>query len=308
MSATLSVLLPGLHTLVVDHGRPRTRGLGVPIGGAADRLSLAVGNALVGNPPGAAALEVALAGPTLVSDAPLACVLFGAPFVLKTDRRPLEAGTTFTLEPGEALSIGGTPRRARAYLCVRGGVEGPLVLGSRSGLAPLRAGDRLTCHAGRVKGRSLRLPEEPVWFRERFPPVLTVMPGPQADWFPPFALLGDEMLFCVSPASDRMGLRLQGPALPVPAREMVSEPVCPGTVQVTRDGQCIILGVDGQTIGGYPRVAQVVSAHLEWLGQLRPGERIRFEYATLDEAEALARQREATLRRWLTRLEVTRDG
>src|SRR5207248_11220518 len=92
--------------------------------------------------------------------------------------------------------------------------------------------------------------------------------------------------FRVTAAGNRMGLRLQGEALPVPAREMVSEPVCPGSVQVTRDGQCIVLGVDGQTIGGYPKVAQVIGADLDKLGQLRPGERIDFERVTLEEAEA----------------------
>src|SRR5262245_64510422 len=100
MSATLTVLDPGLCTLVVDAGRPRSRRLGVPVGGAADRASLAIGNALVGNAPDSAALEVCLIGPKLVADAPLACVLFGAPFALHTDRRTLTAGTTFTLQPG----------------------------------------------------------------------------------------------------------------------------------------------------------------------------------------------------------------
>src|SRR3954470_12686586 len=112
---SLRVLEPGLQTLVVDRGRPATRNLGVPLGGAADRDSLALGNALVGNPPDAAALEVCLAGPTLTADADLACVLFGAPFALRTDRRALTAGTTFTLRAGATLHVGGTPRRARAY-------------------------------------------------------------------------------------------------------------------------------------------------------------------------------------------------
>src|SRR3954447_951919 len=84
---TLTVLAPGLHTLVVDAGRPRSRSLGVPVGGAADRLALAIGNALVGNAPGAAAREINLVGPTVVADAPLACVIHGAPFALATDRR-----------------------------------------------------------------------------------------------------------------------------------------------------------------------------------------------------------------------------
>lgn len=99
-----------------------------------------------------------------------------------------------------------------------------------------------------------------------------------------------------------MGLRLQGKPLKVPGREMLSEPVCPGAIQVTHDGQCIVLGVDGQTIGGYPKVAQVVSADLDALAQLRPGERVEFLQASLDEAEQLYHQKRELLREWVTRL------
>jgi biotin-dependent carboxylase-like uncharacterized protein len=290
--ATLTVLRPGLHTLVVDHGRPGSRSLGVPVGGAADRFALAVGNALVGNPPDAAALEITLAGPTLAADADLACVVFGAPFDL-TGGTSLKAGTTFTLHAGQELHIGGTAHGMRAYFCVRGGLEAPVVLGSRSGFEPLTAGARLGCRAGHIRGRSVRIDgtEEP---------LLRVLDGPQAAWFAEGELFGRR--FVVTPASDRMGLRLRGPPLTVPDREMVSEPVCPGTVQVTRDGQCIVLGVDGQTIGGYPKVAQVISADLDRLGQLRPGEEVCFQRVELAEAERLYQDRQAMLREWVRRL------
>jgi antagonist of KipI len=300
--ATLTVLAPGLHTLVVDAGRPGWRSLGVPVGGAADRFALAIGNALVGNHPDAAALEVTLTGPTLVADAPLACVLYGAPFVLSTRWWSVLAGTTFTLHPGEELRIGGTSRGARAYFCVRGGIDVPPVLGSRSGLAPLRAGDQLRCQSGTTLGRRVEIDDEPN-------SVLRVLPGAQANWFPPEVINWCFQIpppqFEVTPASNRMGLRLRGQPLPVPAREMVSEPVCPGTVQVTRDGQCIVLGVDGQTIGGYPKVAQVVAADLDRLGQLRPGQSLLFHYVTLEEAEELYRRRARLLHEWLTRLRLT---
>jgi biotin-dependent carboxylase-like uncharacterized protein len=304
--ASLTLIAPGLHTLVVDAGRPRSRSLGVPVGGAADRLALAIGNALVGNTPDAAALEVSLAGPTLQADAPLACVLYGAPFAMSSDRQDLTAGTTFTLQAGERLHIGGTARGMRAYFCVRGGIDAPLILGSRSSLAPLKEGARLRCRAGMIGGRSVPVGA----FAGLYQAPLRIVPGAQADWFPADALVGEEgsgsRSFEVSPASNRMGLRLTGEPLPVPAREMVSEPVCPGAVQVTRDGQCIVLGVDGQTIGGYPKVAQVISADLDKLGQLRPGENIRFEYISLDRAEELHRQRAELLREWLVRLQATR--
>jgi antagonist of KipI len=294
--ATLTVLSPGIRTLVVDHGRPRTRSLGVPVGGAADRFSLAVGNALVGNPPDAAALEVSLAGPTLQGDAPLACVLYGAPFETWTDQRRLTAGVTFTLQPGERLHIGGTPEGMRAYFCVRGGIDSPVILGSRSSLAPLNAGDRLAAPMGTIAGRAVRIERG----EKQSPAVLRTLPGAQEDWFP----VGLRGAFEVSPASDRMGLRLRGEPLPFPSREMVSEPVCPGTVQVTRDGQCIILGVDGQTIGGYPKIAQVIGADLERVGQLRPGETVAFQRVTLERAGELRREKAALLREWLTRLSV----
>jgi antagonist of KipI len=280
----------------VDLGRPRSRSLGVPVGGAADRAALALGNALVGNPPDVPALEVSLAGPTLVADCPLAGVLFGAPFEINTDRRPLRAGTTFTLRPDERLIIGGTRRRMRAYLCVRGGLDGPTVLGSRSSLEPLRAGVELGCQPGAIHARFLHRE----WGWEKDWGTLRVVDGAQADWFRAEELHGQE--FTVSPASNRMGLRLQGEPLTLPARELVSEPVCPGTVQVTRDGQCIVLGVDAQTIGGYPKVAQVITADADQLGQLRPGDRVRFRRVSLDEAERAYREKRRELREWLTRL------
>jgi antagonist of KipI len=302
MSATLTVVAPGLSTLVVDHGRPRTRSLGVPVGGAADRFWLALGNALVGNPPDTAALEVCLSGPVLVADAPVACVLAGAPFAARTERRHLAAGVTFTLDPGEYLHIGGTPRGARAYLCVRGGIDAPVVLGSRSSLAPLKAGDRLPCQPGTITPRSIRpAPGEDTVPDGRV--TLHALPGAQAGLFETRAWL--DATFTVTRDSNRTGLRLSGPALAVPAGEMLSEPVCPGTVQVTRDGQCIILGVDGGTIGGYPKIAQVIGADLDRLGQLRPGDAVAFAFVTLEEAETRARQRAEAVQAWLTRLRVT---
>ena len=150
---SLAVLDPGLLSLPVDRGRPRWRSLGVPLGGAADTAALALGNALVGNSPGAVALEVALAGPTLEARHPTACAVFGAPFQLAVDGRPVAAGTTFTLAAGAVLRIGGTRTGVRGYLCVAGGFDAPDVLGSRSGLEALKAGDVLACGPSRCASR-----------------------------------------------------------------------------------------------------------------------------------------------------------
>src|SRR5437879_2906351 len=117
------LLTPGLLSLLVDFGRPRWRSLGVPVGGAADRAALALGNGLVGSPPDAVALEFTLSGPTLEAQHPAAGVVFGAPFQLTLNSRPISIGTTFTLEPGDVLKIGGTPAGVRGYLCVAGGFD-----------------------------------------------------------------------------------------------------------------------------------------------------------------------------------------
>jgi antagonist of KipI len=270
--------------------------LGVPVGGAADRFSLVLGNALAGNQAQAAALEITLAGPTVEAEADLACVVFGAPFSLSGDRQELEVGKTFTLKAGKRLQIGGTPTGARGYLCVRGGFLTPLVLGSRSGFAPLQTGAELPCLSGVNSVRFLHHLFD--WNRE--PKTLHVIPGLQADWFDLAFFLGQS--YEVTPVSNRMGLRLLGQPLEIPEREMVSEAVGLGSVQVTRNGQCIILGVDGQTIGGYPKIAQVISADIDKLGQLRPGDSIRFKKVTVPEAENLFRQKQAELDEWVTRL------
>jgi antagonist of KipI len=187
----------------------------------------------------------------------------------------------------------------RAYFCVRGGLQERLVLGSRSALEPLRPEAELPCTPSRIHARFVR----PKWTWNREPKTLHVMEGLQADWFRAEEFYPQE--FTVTPASDRMGLRLHAAPLRMPARELVSEPVSPGAVQVTRDGQCIVLGVDGQTIGGYPKVAHVIRADLDKLGQLRPGDAIRFVPVNLEEAETLFHQKQAELHEWLTRLRVT---
>jgi biotin-dependent carboxylase-like uncharacterized protein len=291
---SLRVLDPGLLSLLVDAGRPRWRSLGVPLGGASDRAALALGNALVGNAPDALALEVTLRGPTLEALDPAACVVFGAAFTLTANGRPVPAGTTFTLNRGDVLKVGGTAIGVRGYLCVAGGFDAPEVLGSRSGLEPVRGGDVLACRPSRTAPRALPFAAlDP-------PPALRVLDGPQRDWF-----AGDtffEQAYAVSPASNRMGVRLAGEPLTRTPGELASEAVAPGAVQVTNDGLPVVLGVDGQTIGGYPKVAHVVRADLDALAQLRPGGAVRFARVTPDEAEAAARTRAATLDYWLTKL------
>ncbi|MFM8273493.1 MAG: biotin-dependent carboxyltransferase family protein, partial [Gemmata sp.] len=203
------------------------------------------------------------------------------------------------LEAGDVLQVGGTPTGARGYLCVAGGFDAPEVLGSRSALEPARAGDTIACAPSRTEPRGLGFcvgsPRRPA-------PALRVLPGPQRDWFTDDLFVTQE--YVVTPASNRMGLRLTGAPLARRPGELVSEAVAPGAVQVANDGLPIVLGADGQTIGGYPKVAHVIRADLDRLAQLRPGDRVRFVPVTHDEAAAAARERAAFLREWVTRLRI----
>src|SRR5438067_8958939 len=194
---SLLVREPGLLSLLVDRGRPRSRALGVPVGGAADRAALALGNALVGNPPDALAVEITLAGPVLEARHPAACVVFGAPFLCTVNGRPVPPGTTFTLEAGGVLRVGGTPAGARGYLCVAGGFDATEILGSRSALERLAAGAELACRASRTEPRSLPFvfsanpdreggggsESHPLPHGRGSPEVLRALDGPQRDWF-----------------------------------------------------------------------------------------------------------------------------
>jgi antagonist of KipI len=297
---SLRVREPGLLSQLVDRGRPHSRHLGVPVGGAADRTALALGNALVGNEPDAVAVEVTLSGPTVEALQPAACVVFGAPFQSTINGNPITPGTTFTLEPGGVLRIGGTLTGVRGYLCVAGGFDAPEILGSRSALQPLRAGDELKCRASRIEARSL--PEKAHGLLSVGLAQIRVLDGPQRDWFTGDAFL--TQTFEVSAASNRMGVRLKGEPLSRRAGELVSEAVAPGAVQVTNDGLPVVLGADGQTIGGYPKIAHVIRADLDLLARLRPGERVRFARVSPEDAEAAAREQAEFLAAWLTRLRI----
>src|ERR1700722_10178382 len=155
---SLRVVEPGLCSLIVDNGRPRTRSLGVPSGGPADYSSFALGNAILGNPANAAALEIALVGPTLQAITRTGAVVFGSPVALSSGHQRLTCNQSFTLEPGEELHIAGIRDGARAYLCVIGGFQTPVILGCRCSLAPVRRDDMLPCAESSMRARAIHLP------------------------------------------------------------------------------------------------------------------------------------------------------
>jgi allophanate hydrolase subunit 2 len=156
------------------------------------------------------------------------------------------------------------------------------------------------CRPSRIEGRSL--PDEARLQAHAGVARLRVLDAPQRDWFADDTFLRQD--YEVLPASNRMGIRLKGTPLARRAGELVSEAVAPGAVQVTNDGLPVVLGVDGQTIGGYPKVAHVIRADLDLLAQLRPGERVHFDRVSPDEAEQAATKRAAFLKEWLMRLRI----
>jgi 5-oxoprolinase (ATP-hydrolysing) subunit C len=299
---SLRVLRPGTFSLFVDRGRPGTRSLGVPLGGAADRAAYAIGNALAGNSSDAVALEMTYSGPSLLAMHDVSACVFGAPFSCSIDGREVVAGALFRLRAGETLTIGNAARGARAYLCVRGGFKVPAVLGSASSFTTISEGDQLPCGTSNIRGRSLAAADTRSLLDETASDdAIRVVDGPQSGWFAPQSLEGK---FTVSPSSDRMGIRLEGKPLAREPRELISEAIAPGAIQVANDGLPIVLGVDGQTIGGYPKIAHVIRADLDRVAQFRPGKAIRFIRIGLEEAEASAAARLRALRKWVTALRI----
>jgi len=291
----LVVESPGLLTTVQDLGRPGFGAVGVSESGAADTVSLRLGNLLLGNEPGAAALEMTLTGGTFLFPEGAVIALSGAEFGAQCEGMELSLHCVYEIARGGRVTLGATQNSARGYLCVAGGIAAPEFLGSASthllsGLGgwegrALRKGDRLPLGSsvGQIRRRVLSSGAAEAVRPKK---TLRVTSGPQVDWFEPEVwekVFGHE--FVVTEESNRMGLRLDGPRLQARGGgEMISEGVSLGAVQVTPAGQAIILFVEQQTTGGYPKIANVISADMHHVGQLRPRDRIRFAELSLEAA------------------------
>ena len=248
----VDVIAPGPLTTIQDLGRAGWAHIGVPRSGAADRPALILANRLAGNPDGAAALETTLAGPRLRFDGPAVMALAGAPVSEVPMHQPI------SVKAGEELRIGAARRGLRTYIAFRGGIDAPLTLGSAAtdvlsglGPAPLRAGDVLELGFRGEKttaGGGFLTPEAECATAT----VMRVLLGPRDDWFTRAAVaqLGGET-FTVSPDSNRVGVRLRGPALErARGGDLRSEGLVPGALQVPPDGQPIVLLADHPTTGG----------------------------------------------------------
>jgi antagonist of KipI len=305
----IEVRAPGLLTTVQDLGREGFGPMGVSASGAADPVALRIGNRLAGNAEGAAGLEMTLIGGTFAFPERTVVALAGSDFGATLDDKCVEMWSSVEVRPGQTLRMGPTRAGARCYLCMRGGIDVKLFLGSAS--------THLLSGLGGFEGRALRKGDVlrigtaagSFWtFRKRkvaakavaqLEPrkVLRVTAGPQRDCFSEEAR---KMFYAgtyrVAEESNRMGLRLEGTTIASAAGgEMLSEGVCLGAVQITVSGLPIILFVEQQTTGGYPKIANVISADFSSLGQLRPRDEVRFELVEIETARALLAEQEKLL-------------
>ena len=280
----IEVLDPGPLSIVQDLGRTGHRALGVCAAGAADHGSHRLANRLVGNDPAAATIEITLGGLWIRALDAVTVAFTGARCSLGASV-PLAWATPVSLPAGTALRLGTPARGLRSYLAVRGGIDVPPVLGSRStdtlsglGPPPLAAGDRLEIGTA-ITGVPSEIPAEPSGAPrgQDSTAQVCVWPGPRCDLF---GEAGWQLLtstrWQVDPTSNRIGVRLGGPGLRrEPGPELPSEPTLPGAIQVPGNGRPIVLGPDAPVTGGYPVIGVVAAHDLDQLAQLRPGDTLR---------------------------------
>jgi antagonist of KipI len=301
----IAILDAGPQTTVQDLGRAGQLRHGIPPSGPVDRFAFVVANRLVGNVDGAAALECTLIGPRFEVDAAAAIAVTGADMPVTVNGAEAPRWATIALDAGDVVKLGPARAGVRSYVAFSGGLDVPLVLGSRSTYVRGRMGG--------LEGRALRkadslstLPSWPVRPRRVEPdavpdyrsaqPIRLVL-GPQDDRFTDAgirALLGSP--YEVLPQSDRMGARLRGPRIEhARGHDIISDGIALGSVQVPGDGQPIVLLVDRQSTGGYTKLATVCSCDIGRVGQARPGQSLRFQAVGVAEAQRLLRESDAVL-------------
>jgi len=299
------VLHPGVHTTIQDLGRPGFMRYGIPASGVADRFSARVANLLVGNAPGAALLEITLFRLELLALNDLIIAVTGGNLSPVVNNNPLPMWQTVPISKGERVAFRARKQGFRAYLALQGGFSGQKFLGSRSvfirGLMGnmLKAGEILETESTALKPTSPKC-----LAKEMIPPFpanifLRVILGPQEDRFTPGGI--ETFLssaYRVSPQSDRMGYRLQGPPIKHSGdADIISEPIARGAIQVPGDGLPILLLWDAQVSGGYTKIANVISADLDRVAQVMPGESLHFQAVTLEVAHEALRKESAHFER-----------
>ena len=305
----LLVEKPGMFTTVQDLGRRGYQMQGVPVAGAMDASALRLGNILVGNPEEFAGLEITMIGPTLnVADGEGCFAVTGAEVGITKNGSPVSCWTTHKIVAGDTLAFA-PPKKGgfRAYFCVSGGIDVPLVMGSRSTYTRGKFGGN--------EGRAVKAGDslstgtpDPLWANYEglsCPPSLRpernldaplrVLAGPQEDLFSEEGLAtfyASE--YSITNSADRMGYRMEGPVIQhKKAPDIISDAICLGSVQVPGHGQPIVMLADRQTTGGYTKIATVCTVDSENLAQRLPGQKVRFKKISLDEAVALLQQEES---------------
>ncbi len=301
----LSVQAPGMLTTVQDIGRWGGQGQGMPVAGAMDGQAFRMGNIIVGNQEEDSGLEVTLMGPKLlVAEGEGVAAVTGAELGFQVNGKAVANWTAVEIGEGDVLSFSGPQAGCRAYLCLSGGIDVPMVLGSRSTYTrakvggvegrALKKGDRLLCGEAAPLWRRCSgfvCPEE---LRPRYEPgaPLRVIPGPQDDHFPPKGretFYGSE--YTISNSADRMGYRLDGPVIEHDgAADIISDAIPLGAVQVPGHGQPIVMLADRQTTGGYTKIGVVCSVDMAALSQRLPGEKVRFVPVALKDALTIVRE------------------
>lgn len=295
---TLLVLAPGPYTTVQDKGRFGYQQIGVPSSGAIDQFAFRVANLLVGNPEESAVLEITVVGPQLAVLREVDLALTGAEMGFELNHDPIECWKTIRVKPGDVISIQQVKSGCRGYLAVSGGIDVPEVMGSRS----TYVGGKLGGYKGRtlIKGDIIQsvdgsLLNKPRYLPESWIPryseevLLNAIPGPQDDFFDEGMETFFQSEFSVTVKADRMGYRLQGPSIQLKEempKSIISEPTMPGGVQIPADRQPIILLAE-QTVGGYAKIATVISPDLSRVAQAIPGNTVRFEQVSLESAHRL---------------------
>lgn len=286
----------GLHTTVQDGGRWGYQHLGVPVGGALDQAALRRANALVGNDPLEAAFEVTLVGCSIRAQTDAHVAVTGARFDVRLNGRRAALDTAIALAPGDLLELGQRRHGARACVAVRGGIDVPLVLGSRSAwpLLPRRGamsdGDRVAI------GRRQILPvRRRPWPTPPSTRILRVVPAPDAAAAPQALETLCTGSYRLAASASRMAYPLDGPAVSLAAPARASSGTVTGALQILPSGLPVLLMADRQTTGGYPVAAIVISADLTHAAQLAPGDEVRFRSCTRDEAMRALQEAE---RRW----------
>ena len=305
MTQGFEVVHPGVLTTYQDLGRRGFRQFGIPLSGAMDAVALRAANLLAGNEEGEVGLEVTLMGLKMKALSSLLIAVSGGDLNFTINSEYQSPWKNYRLKAGDVIHFRSRRSGFRAYLAVRGGLEAPSFMGSSSvfqrGLmgCPLREGDRLEVKT--AKGKTVpefQAPPRQLLIRSD-PGSIRVILGPQEDRFSEEAV--SHFLngtYRIKSQSDRMAYRLEGPKInPRGKADIISEPLMPGAIQVPNDGTPIILLADGQTTGGYAKIANVISADIPILAQKAPGEQVRFEAVDLERAyEALEQQEKFILR------------